>query len=86
MSQDMFWMQMDVILEQCPGVIGIYHDVVIFGVDNKDHDANLINLLNVYKKEGLILNSKKLGLQREIVTFFGAEYSTDDMHPDLKKV
>ena len=48
--------------EQCPGVIGIHDDMVIFGVDQEDHDANLINLLNVCQKEGLVLNSKKLEL------------------------
>ena len=62
MSQDMFQLWMDAILEQCPGVIGIHDDMVIFGVDQQDHDANLINLLNVCQKEGLVLNSKKLEL------------------------
>ena len=52
----------DAILEQCPGVIGIHDDMVIFGVDQEDHDANLINLLNICQKEGLVLNSKKLAL------------------------
>ena len=82
MSQDVFQLQMDAILEQCPGVIGIHNDMVIFGVDQEDHDANLINLLNICQKEGLVLNSKKLELRRERVTFFGAEYSTQGMHPD----
>ena len=86
MSQDMFQLQMDAILEQCPGVIGIHDDMVIFGVDQQDHDTNLINLLNVCQKEGLALNSKKLELRREQVTFCGAEYSTQGMHPDRKKV
>ena len=38
---------MDAILQQCPGVIGIHDDMVIFGVDQEDHDANLINFLNM---------------------------------------
>ena len=86
MSQDVFQLRMDAILKQCPGVIGIHDDMVIFGVDHEDHDANLINLLNVCQKEGLVLNSKKLELRRERVTFFGAEYSALGMHPDPKKV
>ena len=86
MSQDMFQLRMDAILEQCPGVIGIHNDMVIFGVDQQDHDANLINLLNVCQREGLVLNSKKLELRRDRVTFFGAEYSAQGMHPDPKKV
>ena len=86
MSQDVFQLQMDTILEQCPGVIGINDNMVIFWMDQEDHDANLINLLNVCQKEGLVLNSKKLELQRERVTFFRVEYSTQGMHPDPKKV
>ena len=43
-------------------LIGIHDDIVIFGVDQEDHDANLINLLNVCQKEGLVLNRKKLEL------------------------
>ena len=86
MSQDVFQLWMDAILEQCPRVIGIQDDMVIFGVDQQDHDTNLINLLNICQKEGLVLNSKKLELQRERVTFFRAEYSTQGMHPDPKKV
>ena len=86
MSQDMFQLWMDAILEQCPEVIGNHDAMVIFGVDQEDHDTNLINLLNVCQKEGLILNSKKLELRRERVTFFGAEYSSQGMHPDTKKI
>ena len=45
MSQDVFQLCMDAILEQSPGVIGIHDDIVIFGTSNEDHDANLINLM-----------------------------------------
>ena len=85
MSQNVFQLRMDAILEQYPGVIGI-HDMLIFGVDQEYHDANLINLLNVCQKEGLVLNSKKLELRRERVTFFGAKYTAQGMHLDPKKV
>ena len=36
--------------------------------------------------EGLVLNSKKLELKHPRVSFFGAEYSADGMHPCLKKI
>ena len=49
MNQDVFQLQMDAILEQCQGVIGIHDDMVIFGVDQEDHNANFINLLNIYQ-------------------------------------
>ena len=81
MSQDVFQMKMDLIMEWCPGVISIHDDIVVYGVTEEDHDANLVNLLNVAQIEGLVLNSKKLELKHPRVSFFGAEYSTDGMHP-----
>ena len=86
MSQDVFQMKMDLIMERCPGVISIHDDIVVYGVSKEDHDANLANLLNVAQIEGLVLNSKKLELKRPRVSFFGAEYSADGMHPCPKKM
>ena len=79
-------MKMDLIMEKYPGVISIHDDIVIYGTSKEDHDSNLINLLNVAQLEGLVLNSKKLELKRPIVSFFGAEYSADGMHPCPKKI
>ena len=79
-------MKMDLIMERSPGVISIHDDIVVYGVSEEDHDANLVNLLNVAQIEGLVLNSKKLELKCPRVSFFGAEYSADGMHPCLKKI
>ena len=86
MSQDVFQMKMDLIMEWCPGVISIHDDIVVYGVSEEDHDANLVNLLNVAQIEGLVLNSKKLELKHPRVSFFGVEYSADGMHPCPKKI
>ena len=86
MSQDIFQIQMDRILEQCPGVIGIHDDVIIYGYTWEDHDASLINFLNVCQMEGLCLSSKKLELCRDRVSFFGAIYSREGVEPDPKKI
>ena len=86
MSQDVFQIQMDRILEQCPGAIGIHDDVIIYGYTQEDHDANLINFLNMCQMEGLCLSSKKLELQRDRVSFFGAIYSREGVEPDPKKI
>ena len=86
MSQDVFQIQMDRILEQCPGMIGIHDDVIIYGYTREDHDSNLINFLNVCQMEGLCLSSKKLELCRDRVSFFRAIYSREGVHPDPKKI
>ena len=78
MSQDVFQMKMDLIMQKCPGVISIHDDIVIYGTSDQDHDANLINLLNVAQLKGLVLNSKKLELKRPKVSFLSAEYSKEE--------
>ena len=86
MSQDVFQIQMDRILEQCPGMIGIHDDVIIYRYTREDHDTNLINFLNVCQMEGLCLSSKKLELRCDRVSFFGAIYSREGVEPDPKKI
>ena len=86
MSQDVFQMKMDLIMERCPGVISIHDDIVVYGTSDEDHDANLIKLLNVAQVEGLVLNSKKLELKHPRVSFFGVEYSKEGRHPCPKKI
>ena len=86
MSQDVFQIQMDWILEQCPRVIGIHDDVIIYGYTREDHDANLIKFLNVCQMEGLCLSSKKLELCRDRVSFFGAVYSREGVEKDPRKI
>ena len=73
-------------MERSPGVISIHNNIVVYGTSEEDHDANLINLLNVAEVEGLVLNSKKLELRQTRVSFFGAEYSAEGMHPCLKNI
>ena len=51
MSQDIFQMRMDDIIAQCPGMLAIHNDMLIYSKDDKDHDANLINLFNVAEKK-----------------------------------
>ena len=86
MSQDIFQMRMDDIVAQCPGVLAIHDDVFIYGKDDKDHDANIINLFNVAQKEGLIFNSAKCAIKQDSVTFFGGMFSAKGYSPDLEKI
>ena len=72
--------------ERCPKVISIHDNIVVYGTSEEDHDSNLINPLNVVQVEGLVLNSKKLELKHPRVSFFGAEYSSEGMHPCPKKI
>ena len=86
MSQDIFQMRMDDIVVQCPRVLAIHDNVFIYEKDDKDHDANIINLFNMAQKEGLVFNSKKCAIKQESVTFFGGVFSTEGYSPDLEKI
>ena len=86
MSQDIFQMQMDDIVAQCPGILTIHDDIFIYGKDDKDHDANLVNLFNVAQKEGLVFNSAKCAIKQESVTFFGGVFSAKGYSPDPGKI
>ena len=86
MSQDIFQMRMDDIVAQCPGVLAIHDDVFIYGKDDSDHDANLVNLFNVAQKEGLVFNCAKCAIKQESVTFFGGIFSAKGYSPDPGKI
>ena len=86
MSQDIFQMRMVDIVDRCPGVLAIHDDVFIYGKDNRDHDANIINLFNVAQKEGLSFNSSKFSNKQDSVTFFGAMFSANGYSPDPEKI
>ena len=86
MSQDIFQMRMDDIVAQCPSVLAIHDNVFIYGKNDRDHDANMINLFNVAQKEGLIFNSKKCAIKQESITFFGRVFSAEGYSPDLEKI
>ena len=86
MSQDVFQQRMDIILEQCPGTIGIADDVVVHGKNESEHDANLHRLMQVAVKEGLVFNSKKCDIRAEKIKFFGTIYDRNGAHPDPAKV
>ena len=86
MSQDVFQQKMDMILESCPGTVGIADDVAVFGHTEAEHDAHLHNLMRVSREHGLVFNSKKCTIKAPHITFFGTLYDKDGAHPDPKKV
>ena len=85
MSQDIFQMRMDDIVAQYSGLLAIHNDVFIYRKDDKDHNANIINLFNVAQKEGLIFNSKKCSIKQESVTHSLEEFSPQRDTPQIQK-
>ena len=85
-SQDIFQLEIDRILEKCKGACGIADDIVICGADEEEHDRNLVQFMEVISKHGLTLNSKKCHIKCSEISFFGNVYTNEGMKPDPKKV
>ena len=71
----MFKKRMDHILERCPGTMDIADDVALFGKDEKEHDANLHNLMKIAQQEGPVFNPDKCDTKKQKMRFFGLEFS-----------
>ena len=68
-SQDIFQLEIDRILEKCPGACGIADDIVICGETEEMHDKNLHNFMKVISECGLTLNSKKCQIKCNEIAF-----------------
>lgn len=85
-SQDVFQQRMDSILAQCPGCVGIADDVGVAGETEIEHDRNLIRLMEVARKEGLVFNSTKCLIKAREMSFYGNIYSSTGVRPDPAKI
>ena len=85
-SQDLFQQEMDNIIEQVPGCVGISDDVVICGETEEQHDECLIQFCKVAQKHGLMLNSTKCAVKCDRINFFGRMYTSKGLFPDSEKI
>ena len=86
MSQDVFQMRMDQIVEQCPGVIAIHDDICVYGRTEAEHDAHLWNLMKVAERSGLVFNSDKCEIKNSRISFYGKFFTPNGVEPDPAKV
>ena len=86
MSQDVFQMRMDQITDRLPGVIAIHNDICIYGKTQEQHNKNLLQLLKIDSKNGLVFNSRKCVISKPQITFYGTIFSAQGMKPDPIKI
>ena len=84
-ASDIFQRMLDSVYIGLPGVTGITDDMVIFGRNKEEHDRNLILFLETIRKNGLVLNKRKLQFKKEEVSFFGHRWNSTGISPDPKK-
>ena len=59
-AQDVFQWKLDAIFLNVPGVTRIADDMVVYGRTDQEHDASLLNFLEVCRMNNLILNPDKM--------------------------
>ena len=72
MSQDVFQMRMDNITERLKGIFSIHDDICVFGKTQQEHDENLLQLMRIVQKHGLVFNSNKCQISKQQISFYGA--------------
>ena len=84
-ASDIFQKKLDSVHIGLPGVTGIADDMVIFSRTEEEHDRNHILFLETTRKNGHVLNKKKLQFKKEEVSFFGHRWNSIRISPDPKK-
>ena len=74
-AQDVFQRKLDAIFLDVSGVTGIADDMIIYGRTNQELDGNLLNFLEVSRKNSLTLNLDKIEFRLPKVSFFGHTWS-----------
>jgi len=79
-------------LDGLPGVEVIRDDILVMGFGetedeaNRNHDENLLRLLEQARKANLRLNSSKINLRKSEVRFMGHLITKEGLQPDPEKV
>ena len=85
-SQDVFQKHLDSALDGLNGVTGITDGTSVFGATEKEHDENMVNLMNSSRKKGIKFNKDKIQFKCQEVSFFGHKWNPDGIKPDDKKI
>ena len=82
-AKDVFQRKLDAIFLDVPGATGVANDMIIYGKDDIEHDGNLVNFLEVCRKNNLTLNAEKMQFRLPKVSF-GHTWSDHGLSPDPK--
>ena len=74
-SQDVFQKELDNALEGLPGVTGI-------GLTEKEHDENLLRVMERAREKRIKFNADKLQLRCDEASFFGHTWTPEGVNPD----
>ena len=73
-------------LAGCPGTICYVDDILVFGVNQEEHDANLRTVLKQLEAKDFRLQKSKCQISVSEITFLGHIVSASGIRPDPKNV
>ena len=85
-ASDIFQERLDRVLVLVPNTIRIVDDIVIYGLNEIEHDASFIILCETARANGLKLNAKKLQFKSNDCKFFGHKLTPDGLKADKRKM
>ena len=85
-SSDVFQERLNSVLQGVKGITGCVDDILARGVDSKDHDVNVLKLLETARMNGIKFNPKKLQFKSSKCEFFGHTLTPEGMKIDDRKV
>ena len=85
-SADVFQERLNAVLKEVKGITGYIDHILTRGVDSRDHDVNLLLLLETARMNGIKFNLKKLQFKTTKCDFFEQTITPEGMKVDDKKV
>jgi transposase InsO family protein len=76
----------DRVLQDCDGAVAYIDDVLIFGVNEQEHDERLEKVLNVFQQYDILLNRAKCIFKSSEVVFMGHKLSSAGISPLESKI
>ena len=77
---------MDKTLSGVPHTIAYLDDILVAGVDQADHDANLHTVFERLRSSGFILNKSKCYFNKSSVTYLSHRIDAEGLHPTEDKL
>ena len=81
-SADVCQERLNAVLKEKKGIKGCIDDILTRGVDSKDHDVNLLQLLEKARMNGIKFDPKKLQFKTTKCNFLGQTIKPEDMKVD----
>lgn len=80
-APELFQKTLEKILLPCEGTLNFIDDIIVYGKDEREHEARLNNVLEVLKNYNVVLNREKCIFNARVVQFLGHQLSAEGVKP-----